>query len=386
MNGMRPASEGRAAPWEAFRSQRTFGALDGLRALSILAVLWHHTWEIPTGWWATERGFLGVDLFFVISGFLIVTLLLRERDRSGDVNLRHFYVRRFLRIFPVYYGLLGALALVFGLAALAGHRTSTGESFFDSLPWALTYLSNWVVPTSLLSITWSLAAEEQFYLVWPPLERWVRGAVIPILLLLLGANIAIQLGAMDSLWAAWGFVDDKPAMLRQTGFTPIMLGVLLAHGLHHQRSFAILAKVLRPSAAVVVALLAIVGVCSLPMTDIGGWPRLVIHLLMTILVGAAVIREDHPLMPALRVRPLVLWGTLSYGLYLFHMPCRMAVDGVLGAVGVEAPWPLPVLTLALTTGVAWCTFHFFETRFLRLKHRFSGGAPSSTTTTIPGHS
>ena len=82
----------------AYLNKKTFGALDGLRALSILAVLWHHTWEAPTWWKATERGFLGVDLFFVISGFLIVTLILRERARSGArshaVRVRRLWRRR----------------------------------------------------------------------------------------------------------------------------------------------------------------------------------------------------------------------------------------------------------------------------------------------------
>lgn len=91
-----------------FLRQRTFGSLDGLRAISIIGVVWHHT-GADTGLRGMTRGFLGVDLFFVISGFLIVSLLLRERRRTGAISLRAFYARRLLRIFPLYYGVLGTL-------------------------------------------------------------------------------------------------------------------------------------------------------------------------------------------------------------------------------------------------------------------------------------
>src|SRR5260221_295593 len=94
---------------------RTFGSLDGLRALSILAVVWHHTQEgfhfLPIAY----RGFLGVDLFFMISGFLIVTLLLRERRRTGTISVKKFYIRRFLRIFPPYYAVLTLVAITVSL-------------------------------------------------------------------------------------------------------------------------------------------------------------------------------------------------------------------------------------------------------------------------------
>src|SRR5215831_19037330 len=97
---------------KSYLQTRTFGSLDGLRALAILGVIWHHSASALPGWPITARGFLGVDLFFVISGFLIVTLLLRERRRTATISLRKFYVRRFLRIFPPYYGLLALVTIV----------------------------------------------------------------------------------------------------------------------------------------------------------------------------------------------------------------------------------------------------------------------------------
>jgi peptidoglycan/LPS O-acetylase OafA/YrhL len=366
----RDAAHATAAPetHAAFLAQRTFGALDGLRAFSILAVLWHHTYEAPTGWRVTERGFLGVDLFFVISGFLIVTLLLRERERRGELSLKKFYIRRFLRIFPVYYGVIGALLVVF---LTVGRHANMASAFFHDLPWALSYTSNWVGLWTFLEITWSLSAEEQFYLLWPPLERFGRRAAVGVLLVLLVVSQVIHFRLAEPAMAALGFAPHQPEMLRQTGFTPIMLGVLLAHGLHNAGWHARLRRLLGSRPAPLVALVLVLVVASWPGDDITGWPRLLVHLAMTALVGAAVVREDHLLMPLLRLPPLVRIGALSYGIYLFHMLCRHAAKAMLGSLGVPQLIALTGLTLALTWIVAEISFRFYEARFLRLKDRFS---------------
>jgi peptidoglycan/LPS O-acetylase OafA/YrhL len=352
----------------AYLAQRTFGALDGLRAFSILAVLWHHTYEVPTAWIATSRGFLGVDLFFVISGYLIVTLLLRERDRRGEVSLKNFYIRRFLRIFPVYYGLL--LVLMFAFLTVA-RNSGMRSDFFHDLPWALTYTSNWVGLLTFLEITWSLSAEEQFYLLWPPLERYARRAVVPTLLFLLVVSQVIHFHLAEPVMAALGFAPHQPEMLRQTGFTPIMLGVLLAHGLHDARWHERLRAVLGGRAVAAVAAVGILAVASWPNPDITGGPRLALHLCMTALVGAAVIREDHLLMPLLRLRPLVRIGALSYGMYLMHMLGRHGARAVLGRLDADGPAALFVLTLVVTYVAAELSFRFYEAPFLKMKDRFS---------------
>src|SRR5512138_2233009 len=158
-----------------FLQTRTFGSLDGLRAIAILVVVWHHATSGEPRWPIAGRGFLGVDLFFVISGFLIVTLLLRERRRSGGISLKDFYVRRFLRIFPPYYLML---AVVGAKAFLSPGNRSASVS--HDLPYALLYVSNLVPMQSMLAITWSLSVEEQFYLVVPALQRFARRA-LPLL-------------------------------------------------------------------------------------------------------------------------------------------------------------------------------------------------------------
>jgi peptidoglycan/LPS O-acetylase OafA/YrhL len=98
--------------YETFRRTKTFGSLDGVRASCIFAVLWHHSPHPPTAVPILGMGFLGVDMFFVVSGLLIVTVRLRERARAGSISLKNFYARRTLRIFPIYY------MVVFGMTGL----------------------------------------------------------------------------------------------------------------------------------------------------------------------------------------------------------------------------------------------------------------------------
>ena len=148
--------------FDRYRAQASFGALDGLRCLCIVAVVWHHSVAIDFDLPIAGRGFLGVDLFFVISGYLIVTLLLREHRRTGTISLRNFYIRRTLRIFPVYYAIVFALSLYYWLV---NTDSEVGQQFLKDIPIYLTYTGNFFHPG--WAVVWSLAAEEQFYLVWP---------------------------------------------------------------------------------------------------------------------------------------------------------------------------------------------------------------------------
>lgn len=128
--------------FKSFVSVDRFGSLDGLRALSILGVLWEHSslWAGMSAPIAT-KGFYGVNLFFAISGFLICSLMIRERSKHGAISLRAFYIRRSLRIFPLYYAML----LVYALVVLVMEKGPEGEAFFGNLPAFLTYTSNWFV-------------------------------------------------------------------------------------------------------------------------------------------------------------------------------------------------------------------------------------------------
>lgn len=355
-----------------FGQRRHFANLDGLRAISILAVLWHHTVNELPGLPGAGRGFLGVDMFFGISGFLIVTLLLRERDRSGTISLPKFYARRTLRIFPLYYLVVG----IVGILCLASKGSAFSvETYVDTLPYYLTYTLNWYPggEAAALAVAWSLAAEEQFYLLWPPIERYARKLAVPVMVVALAYNQAINFEVVPM---PFGLERLEHPILQAT-FTPILLGVGLAHLLHTRAGFVAAYRLVghRWSAAGLVALTVIVG--NVPNEDIGGAHRLALQLLMVLCLAAVVVREDGVGGRMLRHPVVVRIGQISYGLYLWHMIVRAFAFAALAKVGL-APEPgspsafvLFALVLAGTWGVSEASFRFFETPILRLKKRFS---------------
>jgi peptidoglycan/LPS O-acetylase OafA/YrhL len=131
-----------SATHRIFLSRGYFPLLDGLRCLSIVAVVWFHA-AGGTFTGILSRGNQGVSLFFVISGFLITTILLREQSTTGDISLQRFYLRRTFRIFPLYYAML---ALYVVLVIVAEKQPAVAAQFWHNLPFFLTYTSNWFVP------------------------------------------------------------------------------------------------------------------------------------------------------------------------------------------------------------------------------------------------
>lgn len=347
-----------------FLDTRSFGSLDGLRALSIVGVLWHHTTTRTPGDSLLERGFLGVDLFFVISGFLIVTLLLRERRRLGDISLANFYVRRSLRIFPAYAALLLIVAIIAYL-----HPGNSSAELKRELPYALFYVSNLVSLSSMLAITWSLSAEEQFYLVVPSLVKRLPRA-FPL--------IVLPLGYLLACLPPFGWLPtvQMPAFFRETTMCPILLGVMLAYVLDNARGWAFVNRWLGPQSSPLWALSLVVLAVSFPGEDLSGWPRLLIHLSLVLLLASCVVREEHMLQPLLKSAPLRRIGVLSYGFYLYHMLAYWPVSKTLDRLGLPSRYLLFPCVLLLTWGVAELSFRLFELRLNKLKTRFQRASPA----------
>jgi peptidoglycan/LPS O-acetylase OafA/YrhL len=361
-----------APDYEAFQARRFFGSPDGWRAMSILGVVWHHCHgSLELGRIGT-RGHLGVAMFFVLSGFLIMTLLLREQGRAGQVSLRSFYARRSLRIMPLYYGVVLVSAVVL-VGFFPDSKVAQGVS--RDLPYLLTYTTNWVLVGGFLGISWSLSAEEQFYLVCPAIQKYVRPAAWVFVAFFLLSEI-IDFGLLDGPLGRIGIGPSDLFMLRATGFAPILLGVLLAHLLNSRRGFRVFSLLFgHPIAPLLIAgallaCLEFIPHTPVPGFDNRGWPKLTFYVLMTILIGSTVVREDHFLAPLLRWGPIVRIGIVSYGMYLLHLPVQMLVDGPAERLGLPDLLRFVVIA-AGTVLVAELSYRYYETPFLKLKRRFA---------------
>jgi len=358
-------------PHRRYLATRTFGSLDGVRAVCILGVIWHHVPNPGLPLRLAERGFLGVDMFFVLSGFLIVTLLLRERSRTGAVSLRKFYARRTLRIFPIYYLLIFGLLAVYLVFRPGAPNT---RAYLLDLPFLLTYTANWVpIRAHNMGIVWSLATEEQFYLVWPAVEKWFRrGWVWVVLGGVLVVSQMINFGILDPFFAAmYGGTKPRLAILDAT-FTPIALGVLLAHLLHHPRGYAAAAGVVGGRSSWVGWTLILVALVEFWPGDLSGLPRLLIQVVMMVLLGSLVVREDHSARPILGWGPIRFVGMISYGLYLYHLWVIHPVRWAFLKLGWGLANPLFFATAVVAcVAVAGLSYQFIERPILRWKERFA---------------
>lgn len=336
--------------------------LDGIRAVAVLAVLVFHVAQ-P----ARFAGFVGVDVFFVLSGYLITTILLRELEASSRVALGRFYLRRLLRLYPA---LLVVLVVTFGFAEkMSGGSVATQAK--DTLVAATytanlyqTYRHHWL---GGLSHTWSLALEEQYYLVWP---------IVLALALRAGARraqLALVLGVAALVTAAIHVTDfsygavSYPIQSTSTGLLAGSALALVAGQIVHWWRPALLT-------GFGIALLAVELVTfSLTTAVPAGWYTPAAVVATTLVLAGTTGRRDGLAHRWLSI-PLAVWlGRISYGIYLWHYPVLRIVTGY-----VDLPkGVLFVLVLAVTLALAAASHRFVEAPFLRLKSKLDRrGAPS----------
>ncbi len=330
-----------------YQATRHFASLDGLRCLSILGVIWHHTGapgypSVPL----LQNGGYGVWLFFAISGFLITTLLLREKRRNGFVAMKNFIIRRALRIFPLYYTVLIAYVV---LVRVLEHDSIEGREFLRNLKFYLSYSSNWGVPFGdgrvIFYFAWSLAVEEQFYMVWPWAEKYLRPVGAGLLMLVV-CGAALHFG--------------------QPPFAAIGCGVLLAHVIDSERGFRWAFSVLGRKWSAPLALCLVLILIGSPRAPLEG-----ILVAMTLLVGATTIREDHLLQRPLTLTPIVRTGQISYGMYLLHMLTANVVKRGMAAAGLDFYLLDFIATTSTVIVVAQLSFTYYESIFLRMKVRYA---------------
>jgi len=343
-------------------------SLDGVRGLAILFVLLFHVPNLPFG-----GGFIGVDLFFVLSGFLITTLLIEERRENGDIRLKAFYVRRALRLLPA---LAVMLAVMVGLAAAfdppaeaAAARTSALMTLFYSANWFLAYKA---FPFAGLSATWSLSVEEQFYLVWPilliGLLRMRASARVRSMVVL--AALLLSAGLRAALWKSSGF--ERVFFGSDTHADGLLAGALAA--LLLSQGVVPRSGLLNGVAhGVFVVLLVFVRWGWLADASVLQGGLLALNLGMAAMIVCLVQSPGPLLRGVFEFAPLVWLGRISYGVYLWHMVVY-GIPGRIPWLHGRCPWPA---TIALTVAVAAASYHLLERPLLRFKRRYSRVSPVS---------
>jgi peptidoglycan/LPS O-acetylase OafA/YrhL len=365
-----------------FRRSSYFPSLNGIRAICALLVIKEHSkWAIHGAPQMFEWGFLGVDMFFVISGFLIVTLLLRERERAGIIDLRQFYIRRTLRIFPIYYLVIAALFLL--AVTTYGYSTKTWDMYKWSFPVFLLYLQDIVpIPLGVMFHTWSLSMEEQFYLVWPAVEKFFKRAlVVPTLLALIVFWQFCNFGYYtDLLTSIYGGPSGPVHPIFLITFTPILLGVLAAHAMHDPKTGVVLTRWLS-NRWIPPLLLLLAGLACEFTSNLQGITRLTVHVLLCGMLVALVVNPRSIFSRTLQSRPMFYLGSISYGIYLYHTFILWVVGRICESRHVVlTPFELFLVVCPLAIGLAALSFRYFETPMMNLRHRSSqAGAPSAAT-------
>ena len=340
--------------------------LDGVRALAVLAVMVFHVWPYVGGF-DYLGGFLGVDVFFVLSGYLITTLLYREFSARGRISFGSFYARRALRLLPALF-----LTLIFAWFVYAQLEKPVGpRSYGSSALLALSYVGNWAQVRATLGVlahTWSLAIEEQYYLVWPLVMvvslRLIRSARSIAGLLVLGA-VGI---AVIRYLVFFGGNPAAAALTTVTRTDGVILGSALALILADPPD-AVRRLLARPWVPVVTggALLAasLVFRWNSPALFRGG--LLAVNLCAAMLIGHMVVRPQALATRLMSVQPLPAIGRISYGLYLFHIPVNYLVHG---HPATRTGWRWVAASFGLSFLLAGASFLLVERRALRLKRRF----------------
>ena len=371
-----------------------FPHLDGLRFISFFMVFVFHFYLTVAGFvkdtspafyksfqFLFQYGNLGVSFFFVLSGFLITFLLIKERELTGSIHVGNFYVRRMLRIWPLYY-----LCLIIGFIAFPILKQLTGTSAQEvANPWYYLFLAAnfdnirlWPQnPDAIsLSVLWSVTVEEQFYVTWPLILRftplkWQRW-VFPLIMIV-------------SLVFRSFHTSDSTADYAQRYFHTLSimgdmaLGGLVAWLCANELSFRDKISKLSKTTILLVYLLGTAFVLFKGQIFIYGWPIIFERLIIGAFFGFVIAEQnfsENSFYKIGRFKWITRLGTYTYGLYCLHLLAMYAVLLVAGKLSLDQSSPLVlvaemVATLAVSIVIAFCSYHFFEKWFLKLKDKFA---------------
>ncbi|MFL6447017.1 MAG: acyltransferase family protein [Bryobacteraceae bacterium] len=374
-------------------SGKRLNSLDGLRGVAVLSVIAFHTLRVTGNEGLVgraisrlqETAWAGVDLFFVLSGFLITGILLDSRDSPN--YFRTFFARRTLRIFPLYYGVLALAIIVVPAIVGYGHLPDLYPRLVANQFWLWTYTANYLQATGRHTLPgfghfWSLAIEEQFYWFWPAVVYFVSGRRLfqicvavcllsPVLRLFL-----IEFGGVRE-WA-----------IRQYTFTrldTLLAGALVAVLLREPKLLAQFRRMIIAAVGLSSVVLVVIAVRNHYLPYEATETVVLGYSCLAILFGAVVhhlAARQGPLTQVLS-SSLVRWfGRYSYGIYIFHWPIAQAYGAALepklakafGSQFYPAEFAF-VVVASVSAAVAFLSWHVFEVRFLRLKEYFTYSTP-----------
>lgn len=348
--------------------------LDGLRGIAVLAVIIYHA-DIS----ALVGGFLGVDVFFVLSGFLITNLLLAELARTNTINRKNFYLRRIRRLLPALILVLIASVLVSGLVV-----TDAAYQVRRDLPWAITFALNWsylffeesyfvnIARPPLLQHLWSLSIEEQFYVIWPlliiglyKLPLWRVTPRQKIFVLSLGLALA-STAWMTYLSISNGFpIPNDPSRV-YFGTDTHAMGLLIGCATAALWRSEKLSRHLTPDRATAmngIGLLCLGGIAYffIFISELNEWLYRGGFLVLSILTAVLIVIAAHPGLKfgARLGNPVLKWfGDRSYGIYLWHWPVFVLLRS-----GIDVQWPEPIVfiaKIAIVLAISDLSYRFVE--------------------------
>lgn len=306
----------------------------------------------------------GVPVFFVLSGFLITYLIFREQEKTADFSVKKFYLRRILRIWPVYYLIVFIGFVVFPLFKMLVLHEPTND---PANPWMyILFLSNFdqlfsgQLPIGVgLGPTWSVSIEEQFYLIWPLFFMIFKQKkfIIPIAIVFVSSVVFTLLFQLKAKHTVYSMVY-------------LASGALFAYLAFFYESF--IKKITHVSAVVpilaLVALIALITYSSSFYHVIG----------ISFLIAYLIVQQTFGNALNLKVVPLLeFFGKYTYGLYLYHVVCNFIIHILFNEV-FKIPETIftvvalrPVLSLLLSIALSMLSYHYFEAYFLKLKHKFA---------------
>ncbi|MBO9154220.1 acyltransferase family protein [Chitinophaga sp. GCM10012297] len=376
-----------------------FKNLDAIRFIAAFLVVLHHAqffkeesnvdvWKFMDGALA-ETGRMGVNLFFVLSGFLISYLLMKERQDTGTLNFRNFYIRRILRIWPLYFA-FGLTMVLFapyvlhmlGVAPDYGLATIITNLVFLLLFAVNIQLAFFPYNKGIVEISWSVCIEEQFYLVWPLLITLFRNRLKTLFILMLGIGFLSKL-----LCLVLPYFFPSLTTPQLFGINYVLLfdklelfgtGMFAAYLLFHKESYKKLFSILMNKVVQLVVLVitflfvfSVIKIEALSNTYFDHFIHAVLFGYMMLMAVApnSILHLEQPLFKTL--------GKVSYGIYLFHTPvCQLVLIVFLKFFGrtpdviiYEISYPLACLVL--TCAVAYVSYEMFEKRFLKIKTRYA---------------